>query len=504
MAEIVTMPRLSDTMTHGKVSKWHKKVGDSVKEGDILAEIETDKAIQDFESEFSGTLLYIGIQENESISVNSVMAIIGGFDENISSLIERDSDLNEQKNEIFLKKRKSSSTSIFLEELPSGSEIITMPKLSDTMSQGKISKWHKQIGDFVKEGDVLAEIKTDKSVQDFESKVSGTILYIAVNENETASVNSILTIIQPIETNTNVNFTKKQRLLVSPLAKKLANNIDLDLSQIKGTGDNGRIIKKDIEKFILKKDKTSEELKHKKKSLSVISSPLQGMKSHTPNSLMRNVIAQRLSESKYTAPHYYLMIEVNMDEIIASRATIINSISDNTQKVSFNDIIIKATALSLRNHSLINSSWGEDKIIHYGYINIGVAVAIPDGLVVPVIENADYLSLLEISNSVKDLVDRAKNKLLKANEMENSTFSISNLGMFGIENFTSIINKPNSCILSVGAIIQKAIIKNKNIVVGNVMKLSLACDHRVVDGITGAKFLKTLKSYLENPITMLL
>ena len=408
MAELITMPRLSDTMTEGKVAKWHKNIGDKVKEGDVLAEIETDKAVQDFESEFDGVLLYIGVKEGNPVAVDSILAIIGKEGEDISQLIN-------------------------------GANI----------SQS----------------------------QDSETK----------NSSEKEEVTKITT-----------QKESQQRVHISPLAKKIATEKGIDITTIKGSGDHGRIVKRDVEGLQTTSRQVLEVIDN---TSSTINYPdfMNVDNSETPNSQIRNIIAKRLSESKFTAPHYYLMVEVDMGSAIDARKEM-NEISET--KISFNDIIIKAVALSLKKHKQINSSWAEDKIIHHGNINIGVAVAIEDGLVVPVLKNADFMSFSQISTSVKDLASRAKNKGLKANEMEGSTFSISNLGMFGIESFTSIINQPNSCILSVGAILEKPIAKNGEIKAGHVMKLSLACDHRVVDGATGAQFLQTLKGYLEQPISM--
>ena len=537
MAEVITMPRLSDTMTEGKVSKWHKKVGDTVKEGDVLAEIETDKAVQDFESEFNGTLLYIGIEEGSNSPVDSVLAIIGNAGEDISGLVSVGNSApqtEEKKEEVAVSAPEVSAVSA---EIPAGVEVITMPRLSDTMTEGKVAKWHKNVGDDVKEGDILAEIETDKAVQDFESEFKGTLLYQGVSEGNATNVDEILAIIGPAGTDVSaivagggkvaapvateapkaeavttvtvpVSTTTSAggRINISPLAKKMASEKGIDISTVKGSGDNGRIVKKDIENY---QPSAAPVQQTAAVSTSVASAPaaqvamnfVAGETTETVNSQVRNVIAKRLSESKFTAPHYYLMVEINMDKAIEARKEL-NSLPDT--KVSFNDMVIKATALALRKHPQVNSSWAGDKIIHHGNINVGVAVAIPDGLVVPVLKNADYMNYNQISASVKDMASRAKSKGLKANEMEGSTFSISNLGMFGIETFTSIINQPNSCILSVGAIIEKPVVKNGQIVVGNTMKLSLACDHRVVDGATGAQFLQTLKTYLESPLTMLL
>lgn len=406
-------------------------------------------------------------------------------------------------------------------------ELITMPRLSDTMTEGKVAKWHKNIGDKVKEGDVLAEIETDKAVQDFESEFDGVLLYIGVAEGNPAAVDSILAIIgkegedisqlinganiSQSQDSENKNSSEKeevtkiivqkesqQRINISPLAKKIAAEKGIDITTIKGSGDHGRIVKRDVEGLQITSRQVSEVIDNTSSSINYPNF-VNVDDSETPNSQIRNIIAKRLAESKFTAPHYYLMVEVDMGSAIDARKEM-NEISET--KISFNDIIIKAVALSLKKHKQINSSWAEDKIIHHGNINIGVAVAIEDGLVVPVLKNADFMSFSQISTSVKDLASRAKNKGLKANEMEGSTFSISNLGMFGIESFTSIINQPNSCILSVGAILEKPIVRNGEIKVGHIMKLSLACDHRVVDGATGAQFLQTLKGYLEQPISM--
>lgn len=554
MAEVIAMPRLSDTMTEGKVAKWHKKVGDAVKEGDILAEIETDKAVQDFESEINGTLLYIGTQEGGSAPVDSVLAIIGKEGEDISSLKEggsaKSADVKETEGIPEENKTEQNVTDVETTkpvenetgtqaqnaELPKGVEIITMPRLSDTMTEGKVSKWHKNVGDTVKEGDILAEIETDKAVQDFESEFNGTLLYVGTEEGGANPVDTVLAIIGPAGTDVSA-FTSgapkaaantpekseapakdkeesapgaatsnQDRIAISPLARKIAEDKGIDVNALTGSGENGRIVKKDVEGF--KADAQSQKSQSTESSTAApqakaVATPafIQGEDSETPNSQVRNIIAKRLSESKFTAPHYYLIVEVDMDKSIEARKEI-NSLPDT--KISFNDMVIKATAMALRKHPQVNSTWHSDKIVHHGNINIGVAVAIPDGLVVPVLKNTDQMNYNQISAAVKDMAGRAKSKGLKANEMEGSTFSVSNLGMFGIETFTSIINQPNSAILSVGAIVEKPVVRNGQIVVGNTMKLSLACDHRVVDGATGAQFLQTLKTYLEQPLTLLL
>ncbi|WP_404985786.1 2-oxo acid dehydrogenase subunit E2 [Chryseobacterium sp. M5] len=534
MAEVITMPRLSDTMTEGKVAKWHKKVGDKVKEGDILAEIETDKAVQDFESEVEGTLLYVGVEEGSAAAVDLVLAIIGNEGEDISGLTggaAAPSAASEDKKEEPKTESNTTATEETSAEVPAGVEVITMPRLSDTMTEGKVAKWHKNVGDTVKEGDLLAEIETDKAVQDFESEFNGILLKQGVQEGGAAPVDTVLAIIgpdgtdvsavgapkaaakstdQPAEQKSETKTEEKSvastansssdRVAISPLAKKMAQEKGVDINSVQGSGENGRIVKKDIENY-QPSAKPAASAPTASPAAQVALSFVQGEDTETPNSQVRNIIAKRLSESKFSAPHYYLMVEINMDKAIEARKEI-NSLPDT--KISFNDMVIKATAVALRKHPQVNSSWAGDKVIHRGNINVGVAVAIPDGLVVPVLKNTDQMNYTQISAAVKDMAGRAKSKGLKANEMEGSTFSISNLGMFGIETFTSIINQPNAAILSVGAIIEKPIVKNGQIVVGNIMKLSLACDHRVVDGATGAQFLQTLKTYLESPLTLLL
>nr|WP_314490615.1 2-oxo acid dehydrogenase subunit E2 [uncultured Chryseobacterium sp.] len=538
MAEVITMPRLSDTMTEGKVAKWHKKVGDKVKEGDILAEIETDKAVQDFESEIEGTLLFVGVEEGAAAAVDSILAIIGKEGEDISALKGGDAPAaegaSEEKKSEEESKTENESTSVeqTSAEVPAGVEVITMPRLSDTMTEGKVAKWHKNVGDTVKEGDLLAEIETDKAVQDFESEFNGILLKQGVEEGGAAPVDTVLAMIGPEGTDVSGVGTEKpaaksedkpaeeksetkadeksvaqtagssssDRVAISPLAKKMAQDKGVDINSLQGSGENGRIVKKDIENY-QPSQKSESATAQNNTAAQVAQSFVQGEDTETPNSQVRNIIAKRLAESKFSAPHYYLMVEINMDKAIEARKEI-NSLPDT--KISFNDMIIKATAVALRKHPQVNSSWAGDKVIHRGNINVGVAVAIPDGLVVPVLKNTDQMNYTQISAAVKDMAGRAKSKGLKANEMEGSTFSVSNLGMFGIETFTSIINQPNSAILSVGAIIEKPIVKNGQIVVGNIMKLSLACDHRVVDGATGAQFLQTLKTYLESPLTLLL
>lgn len=545
MAIKITMPRLSDTMTEGTVATWLKKVGDKISEGDILAEIETDKATMEFESFNEGTLLYIGIPAGETAPVDSLLAIIGKEGEDISSLISGDAaptptavtpTATEPKKEEVLAPAAPTS-----EALPKGVIVVTMPRLSDTMTEGTVATWLKKVGDKISEGDILAEIETDKATMEFESFNQGTLLYIGIEEGSTAAVDSLLAIIGPAGTDVSAiaanhktggapqtapakteekevvstektaelivqePSTEGQRILASPLAKKIASDKGIQLNQVKGSGENGRIVKSDIENFTpataapqaatpAKTDTTTAP------AAKVFVPAGEVFTEEIKNSQMRKIIAKRLAESLFTAPHYNLVIEVTMDDAMKSRA-IINSVPDT--KVSFNDMVIKACALALKKHPKINSQWREDAIIINHHVNIGVAVAVEDGLVVPVLKFTDAMSLSQIGGNVRDLAGRAKNKKLLPTEMEGSTFTVSNLGMFGITEFNSIINQPNSAILSVGAIVEKPIVKNGEIVVGNTMMLSLACDHRTIDGATGAQFLQTLKQYIENPVTML-
>ncbi|MDQ6470491.1 2-oxo acid dehydrogenase subunit E2 [Flavobacterium sp. LHD-80] len=545
MAIKVTMPRLSDTMTEGTVATWLKKVGDKISEGDILAEIETDKATMEFESFNEGTLLHIGIQAGETAPVDSLLAIIGNEGEDISALLaggdapaaeapKADAPAAEAKTETAAPAKAAT-------ELPKGVVVVTMPRLSDTMTEGTVATWLKKVGDAVAEGDILAEIETDKATMEFESFNAGTLLYIGIQEGNTAPVDSLLAIIGPAGTDISgiadnytaggaapasaptaeetkaapaaekapeaANNTSDGRILASPLAKKIASDKGIQLNQVKGSGENGRIVKSDIENFTPSAQaQPAASAPAAKQEASAPAAPKvfvpagEVFTEEIKNSQMRKIIAKRLAESLFTAPHYNLVIEVSMDEAMQARAAI-NSVPDT--KVSFNDMVIKACALALKKHPKINSTWKEDAIIINHHVNIGVAVAVEDGLVVPVLRFTDAMSLSQIGGSVRDLAGRAKNKKLGPQEMEGSTFTVSNLGMFGITEFNSIINQPNSAILSVGAIVEKPVVKNGQIVVGNTMMLSLACDHRTIDGATGAQFLQTLKQYIESPVTML-
>lgn len=546
MATAVTMPRLSDTMTEGTVAKWLKKVGDKVSEGDILAEIETDKATMEFESFNAGTLLHIGIQEGESAPVDALLAVIGKEGEDISDLLSGGTSAKAEDKAETPKQEKTEAKSDSestdhkpsTTELPKGVTVVTMPRLSDTMTEGTVAKWLKKVGDKVSEGDILAEIETDKATMEFESFHAGTLLHIGVQEGQSASVDAVLAIIGPEGTDVSglenykagaapkkeeakaeekseskaeasepetetVNANGK-RIFISPLARKIAEEKGIDISQVKGSGENGRIVKADIENFQPAAAQPKAEAAAPQAAAAPVAKPyVPAGKEETEevkNNQMRKTIAKRLSESAQTAPVFYLTIEVLMDNAMASREAI-NSLPDT--KVSFNDMVIKACAMALRKHPKVNSTWKDDATLLHKHIHVGVAVAVEDGLLVPVLKFADQMSLSQIGANVKDLAGKAKNKKIQPAEMEGSTFTVSNLGMFGISEFTSIINQPNSAILSVGAIEQKPVVKDGQIVVGNTMKVTLACDHRTVDGATGAQFLQTLRAYLENPVTML-
>ena len=563
MAEVINMPRLSDTMEEGTVAKWLKKVGDKVEEGDILAEIETDKATMEFESFHEGTLLHIGIEEGDGAPVDTLLAIIGEEDEDISGLLnggsstasddkesEEKSASEDKVEDLDSSDEEESEENESAESIPEGVEIVKMPRLSDTMEEGTVASWLKKVGDDVEEGDILAEIETDKATMEFESFYSGKLLYVGIQEGESSPVDAVLAVIGPEGTDVDAVLNNKsggskkkaspdsksegeksskasaektesksesesskpvsdgERIFASPLAKKIAEDKGIDLANVSGSGDNGRIIKKDIENY-----KPSSESKPaaassaKAEGAAPTAAPVsmaipagEEGTDEVKNSNMRKAIAKALGNSKFTAPHFYLTIEVDMDNAKESRVQI-NSLPDT--KVSFNDMVLKACAMALRKHPQVNTSWNGDTTKIHKHIHMGVAVAVDEGLVVPVVKHCDLLGLTQIGAAVKDLAGKARNKKISPSEMEGSTFTVSNLGMFGIQEFTSIINQPNSAILSVGAIVEKPVVKNGEIVVGSTMKLTLACDHRTVDGAVGAQFLQTLRYFVENPVTML-
>lgn len=537
---------MSDTMTEGVMAKWHKKVGDKVKSGDVLAEVETDKATMDLESYWDGTVLFIGVEEGKAVPIDAVIAVIGKEGEDYKAQLEAESGAAAAPAPVAEAKEAApaaapQSAGLSEEELSKkGVTVIRMPLLSDTMTEGVIAEWHKKVGDKVKGDDILADVETDKATMEIMGYADGTLLHIGVNKGEAAKVNGIIAIVgpegtdisailaqgdapakpaadqsaapvkeqtqvvAPVTAETPVATANGGRIIASPLAKKIAKDKGIDLAQVAGSAEGGRIIKKDIENF--KPSAAPQADSSKSESPKAAAAPVipqyVGEEKYTeaPVSQMRKTIAKRLAESLFTAPHFYLTISIDMDGAIAAR-TQINAVAP--VKVSFNDIVIKAVAVALKKHPAVNSSWGGDKIRFNEHTNIGVAMAVEDGLLVPVVRFADGKSLSHISAEVKDFGAKAKAKKLQPADWGGSTFTVSNLGMFGIDEFTSIINSPDGAILSVGAIQQIPVVKNGAVVPGNVMKLTLGCDHRVVDGATGAAFLQTLKGLLEEPIRLL-
>lgn len=587
MAEQILMPRLSDTMTEGVIAAWHKKVGDTVKKGDLLAEVETDKATMELESYKDGTLLHIGADKGGKLQVNDLLAIIGAPGEDIASLVgggggeakaekaapaengqsaqngqqpapkqeEQKQQPAEQKQQPAEQKQEAKAPAASGEktDLSTMQEVILMPRLSDTMTEGVIAAWHRNVGDAVKKGDLLADVETDKATMELESYKEGTLLYIGAQKGDKVPVNALLCVIgdkdkvdidkivaaskggsveapakadaqpqqqsaqQPAEAKTEKaaapaetattqatgSSIENGRVKASPLAKKLAADKGIDISKVNGTGDNGRIVKADVDNFNpaqQQQQAASKEAKPEQAPAKKQAPAGQVSFDEVPVSQMRKVIAKRLAESKFTAPHFYLTIAINMDSAVESRKKI-NEVAK--VKISFNDMVLKACAIALKQHPKVNSSWLGDKIRYNHHVNIGVAVAVEEGLLVPVVRFADTKSLSQIGTEVKEFAQKAKDKKLQPADWEGNTFTISNLGMFGIDEFTAIINPPDACILAVGAISQVPIVKNGEIKVGNVMKVTLSCDHRVVDGATGSAFLQTLQGLLEEPLRML-
>ena len=566
MAEVILMPRLSDTMTEGVIAAWHKKVGDAVKKGDLLAEVETDKATMDLESYKDGTLLYTGTDKGGKIQVNELLAIIGAPGEDISSLVKGGGSAAPAQSAPAAQPAPAqggaapasapaaaatAAPAAQGEDISKLEGVILMPRLSDTMTEGVIADWHKKVGDVVKKGEVLADIETDKATMELESYKDGKLLHIGAQKGEKIAVNDLLAVIgdeskvdlgkivaaaknkgvaapvaagdstpaqaasaQPAQAVSaansaapatgNLSVSADGRIKASPLAKKLAAEKGIDISQVAGSGDNGRIVKKDVDSFVPGQSAPAAASQPASSAKSTAPAAPQGQVSFedVPVSQMRKVIAKRLAESKFTAPHFYITMAIDMDKAIESR-TRLNEISP--VKISFNDIVLKAVAVALKQHPAINSSWlGNGNIRVNHHVNVGVAVAIEDGLVVPVVRFADTKSLSQIAAEVKDLAQRAKARKLQPSDWEGSTFTISNMGMFGVEEFTAIINTPDACILAVSAIQQVPVVKNGAIVPGNIMKLTLSCDHRVVDGAVGSAFLQTLKGLLEEPLRMML
>lgn len=551
MAEVILMPRLSDTMTEGVIAAWHKRVGDTVQKGDLLAEIETDKATMELESYQDGVLLHIGTPDGGKLQVNDLLAIFGKPGEDITELVKIHGGgatapipTAESVAAPTVEPAEPAAASIPTNVAPatdfaSMEEVVLMPRLSDTMTEGVIASWQKNVGDVVKKGEVLADIETDKATMELESYKDGILLYQGAKAGEKILVNDLLCIIgkdgldvaaivaglkagasaavstpvvettpaapaapvavaEPVVEQAVVN---SGRIFASPLAKRIAAEKGIDLKFVKGSGDNGRITKIDIDQYV-PATTVAPAAPVAQSAAPVVSDAVAGQVSFTdvPVSQMRKVIAKRLSESLFTAPHFYLTMQIDMDAAIAAR-TKINEVA--SVKVSFNDLVVKATAMALKKHPKINSSWMGDFIRYNDHINIGVAVAVDEGLLVPVVRFADGKSLSQIGAEVKDFAQRAKDKKLQPSDWEGSTFTISNLGMFGIDQFTAIINPPDACILAVGGISQEPVVKNGQVVPGNIMKLTLSCDHRVVDGATGAAFLQTLKQLLEEPVRML-
>jgi pyruvate dehydrogenase E2 component (dihydrolipoamide acetyltransferase) len=566
MAEVILMPRLSDTMTEGVIAAWHKKVGDNVKKGDLLAEVETDKATMELESYKDGTLLHIGVDKGGKLQVNDLLAIIGSAGEDVSGLVKSnkaggdkapaqaaENSKAEKKEEKPAAKTAApkgapvaaKATAAPAIDISKMEEVVLMPRLSDTMTEGVIASWQKNVGDPVKKGDLLAEIETDKATMELESYKNGTLLYTGAKKGEKIAVNDLLCIIGekgkvdvdaivaaaksgagttggsaqsagdnagaeglkttgteqaagPEEAPAESGGSENGRIKASPLAKKLATEKGVDLKLVQGTGDGGRIVKNDIDNYVPKTESKTQPAQ----KTAAVSTGGGGVVSfdEVPVSQMRKIIAKRLAESKFTAPHFYLTMSIDMDNAVASRSKL-NDVSKI--KISFNDFVLKACAVALKQHPAVNSSWLGDKIRFNHHINIGVAVAVEDGLLVPVVRFADTKSLSQIAAEVKDFAQRAKDKKLQPADWEGNTFTISNLGMFGIEEFTAIINPPDACILAIGGIAVVPVVKNGQVVPGNVMKVTLSCDHRVVDGATGSAFLQTLKGLLEEPLRML-
>jgi len=544
MAEVVKMPKMSDTMTEGVIAKWHKKVGDKVSSGDLIAEVETDKATMDFESYQEGTLLYIGPKEGEAVPVDAVIAVLGEEGEDYQALLNGENSTKEDDTEeaevadagVVDAEESENGEEVTAESL--GATVITMPLLSDTMTEGVIADWHFKVGDTIKSDDVIADVETDKATMEVTAYAEGTLLYVGVEKGQAAKVNDIIAIVgkegtdvtpllkqkkekpQKTEKATEVKATADapvsqqsesapasaddSRVKASPLARKIAKEKGINLNEIKGSAEGGRIVKKDVEAYTpTAKPEARASTKEAAAGTATINIPQYvGEERYTekPVTQMRKTIARRLSESLFTSPHFYLTIQVDMDSAIAAR-TKINEVAP--LKVSYNDLVIKAAAVALKQHPAVNASWLGDKIRYNEHVNVGVAVAVEDGLLVPVVRFADGKSLSHISAEVKDFAQRAKAKKLQPADWEGSTFTVSNLGMFGIDQFTAIINPPDACILAVGGIQQVPVVKNGTVVPGNIMKLTLSCDHRVVDGATGAAFLQTLKSLLEEPVRIL-
>jgi pyruvate dehydrogenase E2 component (dihydrolipoamide acetyltransferase) len=537
MAEVIRMPKMSDTMLEGVIANWLKKEGDVIKSGDIIAEVETDKATMELENYEDGTLLYIGVKVGEAVPVDGIIAIVGTPGEDYSALLAAPAAASAPAPVVAAEAPAAAPVAATTAPTPtidlSGVKAVAvrMPKMSDTMVEGVIAKWLKAVGDVIKNGDIIAEVETDKATMELENYEDGTLLYIGAKEGQGVIVDGIIAIVgepganyqlildaeaapksaapvaaapapAPVASAPAPAVTKAPvveekvaskpgvELKASPLARALAKEKGYNLNWITGTGEGGRITKADVEEYNPNSGGANANFTGGVESFEDI-----------PNSQMRKTIARRLSESKFSAPEFYLTMEINMDKAMEARVSM-NEVLP--VKISFNDMVIKATALSLAKHPKVNSYWMEDRIRVNKHVHIGMAVAVEDGLLVPVIRFASEKSIAQISAEAKDLGGKAKNKLLQPKDWEGNTFTVSNLGMFGIDQFTSIINSPESCILAVGGIKETVGVKNGQFYATNIMKLTLTCDHRVVDGATGAAFLLTLKQYLEDPIKMFL
>ena len=540
MAEVIRMPKMSDTMEEGVIASWLKKEGDEVSSGDVLAEVETDKATMELESYQDGVLLHIGVKEKEAVPVDGILAVIGEKGEDYKHLLSEASNGQSGGEEKEAKQEEAAQPAVAVDTSNINASIIRMPKMSDTMEEGVIASWLKNVGDTIESGDILAEVETDKATMELEAYEDGVLLYTAVEAGNGVAVDGVIAIIgekgadfeallsaekngpqqeekkeESISTNSSApaptpvkteaapqaQTSSNGRIKASPLAKKIASEKGIDLSQVSGTGTDGRIVKKDVEDFTPSAQTQSSGATTEAQPVHIPQVVGEENSREVPLSQMRKAIARTLSASKYSAPHFYVTMEINMDKAIAARKSM-NEMSP--VKISFNDMVVKATAAALRQHPDINVSWGEDKIIQHDHIHIGVAVAIPDGLVVPTVRFVDNKSLSHISAEIKELGQKAKDKKLQPEEFQGGTFTISNLGMFGVEEFTAIIYQPASCILAVGGIKETVIVENGEMKPGNVMKVTLSCDHRTVDGAVGAAFLKTLKGLLEDPVRILI
>ncbi len=551
MAEVIRMPKMSDTMEEGVIAEWHKKVGDKIKSGEIIAEVETDKATMDLESYYDGTLLYIGVQKGDAVPIDGIMAVVGNEGEDYQSLLEGGESNGASKEAPKVEEAQNEAKPV-IESAPKAEKpaastekinavVVRMPKMSDTMEEGTLVSWQKKVGDKIKSGDILADVETDKATMELEAYEDGTLLYIGIKDGEAVPVDGIIAVIgeeganveallaqengegapaattesKPAESTSEAASEKStsvsdsgDRIKASPLAKRLADEKGINLSQVAGSGDNGRIVKRDVDEF-KPSAKPAETAPVQEATASSASkpaaapqaAPVNGDFVDTPVSQMRKTIARRLSDSLFTAPHFYVTMEIVMDKAMALRPQL-NEVSP--AKISFNDMVIKACAVALKQHPAVNSAWLGDKIRRYNYVNIGVAVAVDEGLLVPVIRDADKKTLSAISAEVKDLAGKAKDKKLQPKDWEGNTFSISNLGMFGVDEFTAIINPPDSCILAIGGIKKVAAFKEDGTVYPtNIMKITISADHRVVDGALAAAFLNTVKKLLEEPMSML-